>query len=69
MVMYGLRFFYKNYIVYHFNTPILSGLQISTIPQSFASLLTLVFEIHELKLKQNYDNNNEKMNNCENDTF
>ena len=56
--MYGLLvFFYKNYIVnQQFNTPVL---RFYTISRSFMSLLSPVFEIRELKLKQN---NNVKMN-------
>ena len=49
--------------------PILSGLQISTSSQSFVSKLCPVFDIRELKLKQNNNNNNDnkKMKNGENE--
>ena len=61
IVMYGLRLFYKRYIVYQ------QFLHADAhISQSFVSQLYLVFERHELKLKNDNNNNdNEKMKNYE----
>ena len=67
IVMYCLRLFYKNYIVYK-HIPWSLWISIST--QSFVSQLCPVIEIRESKLKKKKkknNNNNNKIKNCENE--